>query len=82
MYTNDPSGHFYSLQYESSTYWKVGRGKLSYGNHYMCSGEATSIYYFNTLGFFMIFIGFPIFDIKLYTFSSKYSKSAYKVEYA
>ena len=48
MYT---SGQFYhSLQYECLTYlggWKgVGRlisDRMSYRNHYMCSGEATSI---------------------------------------
>ena len=46
-----PSGQFYSLQYESLTYlggwWGVGRSisdRISYRNHYMCSGEATSIY--------------------------------------
>ena len=51
MHTSDPSGQFYSLQYESSTYlrgWKgVGRLKsdrMSYRNHYMCSGEATIPY--------------------------------------
>ena len=49
MYTSDPSGQFYSLQYESLTYmggWQgVGRlisDRMSYRNHYMCSGEATS----------------------------------------
>ena len=50
MYTSDPSGQFYSLQYESSTYlrgwWGMGRlisDRMSYRNHYMCSGEATSV---------------------------------------
>ena len=53
MYTGatfDSSGQFYSLQYESLTYlggWLgVGRliksDRMSYRNHYMCSGEATS----------------------------------------
>ena len=49
MYTCDPSGQSYSLQYESSTYlggwYGVGRlisDRLTYRNHYMCSGEATS----------------------------------------
>ena len=47
--TFDPSGQFYSPQYESLTYlggWQgVGRlvsDRMSYRNHYMCSGEATS----------------------------------------
>ena len=45
------SGQFYSLQYESLTYlggWQgVGRlisDRMSYRNHYMCSGEAISIH--------------------------------------
>ena len=52
MYTGatfDSSGQFYSLRYESLTYlggWQgVGRSisdRMSYKNHYMCSGEATS----------------------------------------
>ena len=48
MYTSDPGGQFYSLLYESSTYLGgqqgVGRlisDRMSYRNHYMCSGEAT-----------------------------------------
>ena len=52
MYTSDPSGRFHSLQYESSTYLRgwygVGRlisDRMSYRNHYMCSGEATSTIY-------------------------------------
>ena len=51
MYTSDPSGQLYSLQYESATYlggWKgVERlisDRMSYKYHYMCSGEATSIH--------------------------------------
>ena len=54
MFTSDPSGQFYFLQCESSTQriWKVGRGwagrlisdSMSYRNHYMRSGEATSKY--------------------------------------
>ena len=52
MYTGatfDSSGQFYSPQYESLMYFGgclgVGRlisDRLSYRNHYMCSGEATS----------------------------------------
>ena len=41
------SGQFYSLQYESLTYlggWQGVVRWMSYRNHYMCSGEATSIY--------------------------------------
>ena len=52
MYTSDPSGQFYSLKYESLMYFGrlVGGGeiisdRMSYRNHYMCSGEATSVYY-------------------------------------
>jgi len=48
MYTCDPSGQFYSLQYERI--WEVSRGRvgssisdrMSNRNHFMCSGEATS----------------------------------------
>ena len=53
MYTSDPSGQFYSLQYESLTYLKgwlgVGRlisDRMSYRNDYMCSSKATSSLYY------------------------------------
>ena len=52
MYTGatfDSSGQFYSLEYESLTYvggWQgMGRSisdRMSYRNHFMCSGEAAS----------------------------------------
>ena len=46
MYTSDPSGQFYSLQYEASKYLGGWMGlmsdRISCRNHYMCSGEATS----------------------------------------
>ena len=52
MYTGatfDYSGQFYSPQYESLTYvggWQgMGRSmsdRMSYRNHFMCSGEAAS----------------------------------------
>ena len=56
MYTGatfNSSGQFYFLQYESLTYleaawWGMERSisdRMSYRNHYMCGGEATSEYY-------------------------------------
>ena len=42
MYTNDPSGQFYSLQYV-----RLISDRMSYRNHYMRSGEATSVDYNN-----------------------------------
>ena len=73
MYTGatfDSSGQFYSPQYESLKYlggWKgVGRSisdRMSYRNHYMCSGEATSTYYFT--GFM---IRYTLFNFRYETF--------------
>ena len=67
MYTGatfDSSGQFYSLLYESLTYLGGWQGvgisiseRLSYRNHYMCSGEATSeiLIQFNLLDLIEIF---------------------------
>ena len=52
MYTGASSGQFYSLQYESLSYLGGLSGvegsisdRMSYKNHYMCSGEATIVVY-------------------------------------